>query len=68
MAINIPLKVAILESGLTQRDLARLSGLHENYISMLVRGRLNPNEAEKQKISAVVGKEPQHLFGNNGKR
>ena len=59
--MNIRLKIAILENGLSQRDLARLTGIHESIISMAVHGKYNLDSAQRAKISKIIGK-PQKLI------
>ena len=54
---NMALKIEILRSGLTQRELARRAGIPESYISMASRGRLNLNRSQLKKIQTVLKKE-----------
>jgi len=61
--LNLDLKLALLESGFSQRHLAWGSGVHENIISKIIRGYREPTEKEKQKISDFLLKaiEPKNL-------
>jgi transcriptional regulator with XRE-family HTH domain len=58
-----PLKRAIFEAQLTQRDLAREVGMDPAQFSRIVNG-LHVNEATEQKIAAAVGRDVSELFGD----
>jgi len=59
---NTKLKAALLESRMTQRDLARRVGINEALVSMGIHGRFNFNEIQQLKISAILNREPVELF------
>ncbi len=58
MKRNIDLKVKIIKAGLTQRELAHRTGIHEVNVSKALNGRLNLTEAELAKINTAL--EGQH--------
>ena len=51
---NIPLKVSILESGLTQRALSSKAQIGESVLSMAVRGRYVLDPQQRRKIREVL--------------
>lgn len=51
---NIPLKVSILESGLTQRALSLEVQIGEAVLSMAVRGRYILDAGQRQRIRQVL--------------
>lgn len=59
---NLPLKLAIVGSGLTQYEVARKCGLHETRLSQLVTLRVKPTEHEKEALSRVLGRDKNDLF------
>ena len=61
--MNIQLKVAILKNRLSQRDLARQTGIHESIISMAVHGKYNLDQDQRARIARVIG-EPEELIFN----
>ncbi len=60
--MNLQLKLAILENGLSQRELARKTGIHESFISMAVRGKYNLDEIQRAKIAKAIGKPEKEIF------
>ena len=46
----------------SQRWLAREAGVHETAISLIVNGRLIPNDRQVSAIAGVLGIDPQILF------
>jgi len=60
---NLKLIMAIHESDLSQRDLARSIGIHESVISMVVRGKYNLEYEQQVKIANCLRKPVEHLFG-----
>jgi len=55
MKISTPLKIALVQEGMKQRQLADAVQVHESLISDLCRGRRNPDERLAEKISLVLG-------------
>lgn len=60
--MNLHLKMAILESGLSQRNLAKMTGIHESVISMAVQGKYNLDQFQRAKISKAIGKPKEVIF------
>ena len=56
------LKKILFEQDISQRDLARSSGIHESIISMIVNGKYLPDDLQMQKISRVIGLDPEVIF------
>ena len=54
LAPNIPLKISILEAGLTQRDLSNAVQIGESVLSMAVRGRYVLDAQQRQRIREVL--------------
>lgn len=59
---NIALKIAIVESGLSQIDIAEAANLHQSKLSYFVNGRRRPSEAERKAIARVLKRKPADLF------
>jgi transcriptional regulator with XRE-family HTH domain len=64
MAINIALKTAMYERGITQTDLGSLVGIHESRLSKISRGHVEASDEEKRKIAKALRKSVDHLFGS----
>jgi transcriptional regulator with XRE-family HTH domain len=62
MGINIPLKIAIMESGKSQSDIAQTIGMYEPKLSRIVRGYAHPTEAEMRALAKVLRRPVQQLF------
>lgn len=60
--MNMALKVAILQSGKTQREIAEEIGISEGYFSRFVRGREQPNQDQRKAIAKVLRTKPEQLF------
>ena len=60
--MNLSLKMAILQSGITQRQLAKKTRIHESLISMAVNGKYNFDARQKTRIAKVLGKRETELF------
>lgn len=59
---NVALKVAIVESGKTQRVIARRARVPESKLSHFVRGRIVPTEKEQAAIAKAIGRPAHELF------
>lgn len=59
---NLALKIAIVESGLAQVDVAEAADIHESRMSNIVNGRLEPNEAERKAIARILKRKSSQLF------
>jgi transcriptional regulator with XRE-family HTH domain len=62
--LNKRLKVAFIESGKTQREVAREIGLSEALLSMAVRGRYLLDESQRRRVAIALGKPVEELFEN----
>lgn len=61
---NTPLKLAIVASGKTQRDIAALAQLGEVRLSAIITGRIVPSAEEKRAIARALRRPQGDLFGN----
>lgn len=59
---NIALKVAIIESGRKQQDIARAAGIPETRFSHIVRGRIDATAKERERIARALGRSQDDLF------
>jgi transcriptional regulator with XRE-family HTH domain len=62
MPKNIALKVAIVESGLSQVDIAEAIDMHDTKLSFIVNGRREPSDAEQKAIARVLKRKVSELF------
>jgi DNA-binding transcriptional regulator YdaS (Cro superfamily) len=53
---NLALKLAIVESGLSQVDVAEAIDMHDTKLSMIVNGRRHPSEAEQKAIIRAINR------------
>jgi len=60
--MNGMLKLAIFENGISQRELAKKTGIHESFISMAVRGKFNLDPVQKAKIAKAIGRSQNEIF------
>jgi Helix-turn-helix len=59
---NLALKIAIIESGLLQVDVAKAADLHETRLSQIVNQRREANDAERKALARVLKRKPTQLF------
>jgi transcriptional regulator with XRE-family HTH domain len=59
------LKIAILDSGLTQRQISIQCGIPETRLSAIVRNRAVPSTQEQDDLSRVLRKTPDVLFASS---
>lgn len=59
---NTPLKLAIVASGKTQRDIAALAQLGEVRLSAIITGRIVPSPEEKRAIAKALRRPQGELF------
>jgi len=62
--INFELKRARLMAGLSQVDLARLSGISRFYLCRIERGRVRPGPRARRKIAESLGWGISSLFSH----
>lgn len=60
--MRLNLKIAIVQSGKSQRSIAATCGIPENRLSTLIRGWAEPRDRERDAIAAALGKAPEDLF------
>ena len=54
MKKNIALKVAILKSGLSQRELSKITEISESLLSLAVNGKINLLKEQSERISKAL--------------
>jgi len=59
---NLALKIAIVESGLSQVDIAEAADLHESRLSQIINGRRQARDAEQKALARVLKRKPTQLF------
>jgi transcriptional regulator with XRE-family HTH domain len=57
-----PLKLAMLESGLTLKELERRCGVNKSYLSLITWGRMRPKQHEKAAIAKAIGRPIETLW------
>ena len=57
------LKVILLKRGLSQRDLAKQSGINETEISRFIHGRVNLDSVQVARIAEALKLNPSEIFG-----
>ena len=63
--MRLGLKGAILQRGLSQRELSRLSNVPESRLSALVNGWADPSPTERQKLASVLHQSDNVLFDDD---
>lgn len=61
-SFNLALKVAILASGKTQRQIARSTRIDETRLSRIVRGSVRPFPHERRRLAKVLRRVEVELF------
>lgn len=59
---NVALKVAIVENGAKQRDIALKTLIPETRLSHIVRGRVEPTGEERAALATALGKTEEQIF------
>jgi transcriptional regulator with XRE-family HTH domain len=62
MPKNKALKIAIIESELTQFEVAEAIDVHETRMSQIVNGRREPSEVERKAIARILKRKATDLF------
>ena len=60
--MNVALKIAIIESGRSQLDIAAAAKINQSTLSLIVRGWREPTAKEKKAIGRVLRRPPAQLF------
>jgi hypothetical protein len=63
--VRLNLKVAIVTSGKTQRQLAADGNIPENRFSSIVNGWTTPRDDECQRIAELLGRSVEDLFDSS---
>ncbi len=59
---GIPIKMALIERGFSQKDMASLLGMVYSTFNMKLRGERHFTEPEREKLSTLLGKAQAELF------
>lgn len=59
---NVALKIAIVESGLSQMAVAKAADIHDTKLSYIVNGHRVPSAAEQKALARVLKRKPAELF------
>lgn len=62
MPMNMALKIAIIESGLSQIEVAKAADLHESKMSQIVNGHREPSDAERKALAKILKRKPAELW------
>ena len=65
--MNLPLKIAIVESQKPAYEIAAKLGITETRLSRIIFGRLKPREDEIKKLSELLNRNVSELFPENKK-
>ena len=60
--MSLNLKLAVIKSGKYQFEIALEAGISEVKFSKILKGRIEPNQNEKDKIAKVLGRPINELF------
>lgn len=60
--MNVTLKMAIVESGLKQKQIAAMAGISEPVLSKVIRGKDSPKLDQARAISRLVKRPLDELF------
>ena len=63
--MRIAIKAAVLQRGLSQRQVARAVGIPENRLSSIVNGWTAGTDAERASLSSVLAQPIDVLFGDS---
>ena len=62
---GIPIKMALIERGFSQKDMARVLRMVYSTFNMKLRGERHFTEPEREKLATVLGKTETELFPGN---
>jgi transcriptional regulator with XRE-family HTH domain len=60
--MNVALKVACIESGKDQMEIAALAKIHVTRLSQIIRNRVTATESEKLRIAGVLQRSVETIF------
>jgi transcriptional regulator with XRE-family HTH domain len=58
----VVIRIKLAELGMTQRGLARLTGIPEAHLSMIISGRMIPTSIQEETIGNALGCRVSELF------
>ena len=61
---NAVLRDVIFRRGLSQQTVADAAGINRTVLSQIIRGRVNPTDAEREAIARALGESVERLFAN----
>lgn len=59
---GIPIKMALIERGFSQKDMASIMGMVYSTFNMKLRGERHFSESQRKKLATVLGKPEAELF------
>jgi transcriptional regulator with XRE-family HTH domain len=62
MPKNLALKIAIIESGLTQIEVAKAADMQESRLSHIINGHREASDVEQKALARVLKRKVAHLF------
>jgi transcriptional regulator with XRE-family HTH domain len=62
MMLNMPLKLALVESGKKQEQIADLAKIHNTRLSQIVHQKVTASESEQLRLAGVLGRPVRALF------
>jgi len=62
MPKNLALKIAIIESGLSQMEIAKAADMHDTKLSFIVNGHREPSDAERRALARILKRKAADLF------
>lgn len=63
--LNLPLKIALLETGKKQGRIARLLKISDTTLSRIVRGRREPTDEQRKALAEFLGRDASEIFPNH---
>jgi len=62
MPKNLALKIAILQSGLSQVEVAKAIDMHDTKLSFIVNGHREPSDAERKALARILKRKVAQIF------
>jgi hypothetical protein len=60
----LDLKIAIIRSGLTQREVSLRARIPETRLSQIIRRRVKATPDERNRLGLILNRPPEQLFGS----
>ena len=64
--INIPFKVLLLQRRISQRSLAKQTGIAESTLSLILHGFRPPTASQRRRLAKALGVTQDELFSESG--